>query len=377
MLKRVKNSLFFFALVILSNCVERYQLPKSVDTQRYLVINSFLDPVQATCSVNLQWSQHLSETSAPLTESGAIVTLEDDKSNLYPIQGLGNGSYFSSSLAIDYSRKYRINISTSKDVKYQSDWVEPLITPAIDSVTWDSYYQQLRIKVSTHDPLNKTRFYQWSYDETWEYASAFNSFFEYQNGVLVRRQEDIHTCWKTESASEIFCASSAALDRDQISDFAINLIKDTSAKLYIRYSINVKQTALSPEAYNYLTSLKKNSQGLGTPYDPLPSQVTGNYSSLNSSAVALGFFMSGSVQQKRIFVANDRLPPELKHLPDYGSCQEFIVPNDQLGFYKNSKKYLPVVQYFVGDDLQGYYFSTMECIDCRLAGGKNVKPSFW
>ncbi|MEJ7664694.1 MAG: DUF4249 family protein [Hymenobacter sp.] len=57
-----------------------------------------------------------------------------------------------------------------------------------------------------------------------------------------------------------------------------------SSKLYYLYSILVRQYALTPEEFAYWDKLRKNTENLGTLFDPLPSQLSGNVHRLTMPA---------------------------------------------------------------------------------------------
>ena len=50
------------------------------------------------------------------------------------------------------------------------------------------------------------------------------------------------------------------------------------------YSINVKQYALSHEAYLFFEKIKKNTEQLGSIFDPQPSELQGNIHCITNPA---------------------------------------------------------------------------------------------
>jgi hypothetical protein len=73
--------------------------------------------------------------------------------------------------------------------------------------------------------------------------------------------------------------------------------------LGIRYSILVKQYALTEDGYHYYQILKKNTESLGSIFDAQPSELTCNFHSLQDpTEIVIGFFSASSVVQKRIFI---------------------------------------------------------------------------
>jgi hypothetical protein len=250
-----------------------------------------------------------------------------------------------------------------------------LETPAIDSVTWKQD-KDVTLYVDTHDPFNQTHYYRWDYVETWEYHSFFNTIIKYENDTVVYDfNNSVHVCWKSANSTEIVLGSSVALSSDVISHAKIGTIPQNSQKGSERYSVLVKQYALSLEAYQYWQILQKTSQELGTLFDVQPSQLQGNiHSSSNSSEPVIGYISASTVPEKRIFIDHSSLT-DWKEF-DGNTCDILgTVPTvpDILHFYFSDGYYSPY--YFSGSGAVTYSWTT--CLDCRTQGGTTVKPSFW
>ena len=166
---------------------------------------------------------------------------------------------------------------------YQSAFLPVLNSPPIDSVSFDTKgaltIPGVNIYVNTHDPAGKVLYYRWEYNETWIFHSNYASLF-YSNGdtVLARNliNDNITDCWGNDTSSSILLGSAAKLSRDIIYKAPVTSVVSTSEKLEDEYSIQVKQYALTPDAYDFYTNLKKNTESLGSIFDPQPSQINGN-----------------------------------------------------------------------------------------------------
>ena len=86
-----------------------------------------------------------------------------------------------------------------------SDYVELKATPPIDSITYGKSPKSdgLTIYMHAHDPANNTRFYQWTYQETWEYTAGYFSSLKIKDGVVVVQDENIYQCWNSRPSTEI------------------------------------------------------------------------------------------------------------------------------------------------------------------------------
>src|SRR5690606_41864672 len=64
---------------------------------------------------------------------------------------------------------------------------------------------------------------------------------------------------------------------------------------------------LSELAYNFMVMMKKNSEQLGSVFDPQPSQLAGNMSCITDpEEMVIGFIEVAEEKAKRIFIKRDR-----------------------------------------------------------------------
>jgi len=83
-------------------------------------------------------------------------------------------------------------------------------------------------------------------------------------------------------------------------------IPGVSEKKETKYSILVKQYALTADAYKFWQTLKLTRNNLER--SPLPSEVPGNiHCSNDKTEPVIGFISVGAVRQKRIFISSAHL----------------------------------------------------------------------
>ena len=287
----------------------------------------------------------------------------------------GSGVYEGVAIPTDANTKYQLSIQISAGEQYQSELVPVKVSPKIDSVFWLPYSDGIRLYVNTHDPANSTRYYRWETTETYEYHSAYGSGLKIVKGQIEPRptSEQINQCWRTIPPTDIQIASSIASTDDMISNFELKYIEKGSIKVSKTYSLLLRQYAVTEQAFDYWRELEQSTENLGSLFDPMPSQITGNISNIsNPQNVALGYFSAGTYEEKRIYVNFYDLPKDLR---TYGTiCAiDTILAADMQGLSDNS---LLIGSY--GDPrVIGYLTARPECIDCRLHGGTTTKPSFW
>ena len=330
--------------------------------------------------IQLTRSQNLSETLPTPHELRAKVAFEDETGNTYPLTERGKGSYSLPARSFDQTKQYRITIRTADSKEYASEFV-PLVKvpPPIDEITWAVTSKKgVQLYVSTHDVNNSTRYYRWSFEETWKYVSAFNSRYDWKNGYPVLRINDIYNCYRTAQSTKIAVGSTANLSQDIVSNFPLLYIEQRSEKIRFKYSILVKQLGLTKEAYDYWFQLQRMTENLGTLFDPQPSQLVGNIKCTSDlSEPVIGYFIAGSTTEKRIFISSDYLPRASKYITSFDGC----VTLDTL-----SARSLPLLNTNIvliesapsGPGMpSAYTFTGPGCGDCRSAGGTTTQPPFW
>jgi Domain of unknown function (DUF4249) len=377
-MKRLMIFIFSFTVFIMTSCIEKFTIPSSISSVRLLVIDGFLDIGQKTCSVTLSRSQSIDQPNQFVPELSARVLLESESGDSYEIIELGNGKYFKQVSLVSENLRYRIKIVSSDNKIYQSDYVFPQVTPPIDNLIWRQDDQSLKINLFAKGELKSSQYFEWTYEETWQYESAYFSLYDYnyQTKTVDKRKDDVFTCWKSKYSSEILTLSTSDLSQNVVADYTLVTIPKSSSKILKKYSILAKQKSITKDRYDYLEQLKRNSENLGTPFDPLPSQVTGNFRCVsNQDEYVIGWFFSSSIQEKRLFVDQFELPISLRAFANYDSCKTFILFNEQVPFYKGNDLIIGI--YGQGDVDLGYVIGKNTCVDCRLSGGTIVRPSFW
>lgn len=368
--------IFSGLFAVVTSCIEPYNPPPITEIVDILVVDGFLNSTDSSAVVRLSKATALADSDGPPPERHAYVRIEDETGNFFPLEESGDGIYSLQKMNLNSLLKYRLVITTSGDEEYVSEFIELKISPPIDSITWRKSIQNesIALYVNTHDASNNTQYYQWTFEETWEYTAGYFSSFEIKGGAVVPQDEDIYRCWKTLPSTEIHVGTSVELQEDAIRNFQLMSIPIGSPKLFRKFSLEVQQRALTKEAYDFWLQLKKTTESLGGLFDPLPSQVIGNLTSLNdSSQPVLGYFSGGYVSKKRIFIGIADLPIELRSItPPF--CPIDTIALDQVSTSPNMNIIGPYGYPFI----QGYLSSPYSnCLDCRDGGGNTVRPDFW
>lgn len=385
MVSLLKHPLLVCLLGLLGSCITPFESKAEEAKQRYLVVDGFINSSGVTAIALSRTLPLPAKTASP--ETKAVLFIEQEAGPRYALRETTAGTYTSQPLVLSPTARYRLAIRTSAGQDYASGFQVAQFTPAIDSVTWRASDRGLQLYVNTHDDNSRARHFRREYQETWEFTSVEFSMLVYTPAMLDLRKDDIYHCWRSENSTAIRVSNSVSLNQNIISQFPLSLLPPNSQKLRYKYSILVRQYALTPEEFAYWDLLRKNTETLGTLFDPLPSQLTGNVLNLNDPQdLALGFVGIHSETSQRIFVSRGQLPRTWRPLTGYEDCTRidtftrgvpgFGLPGKPVTFF-NTPLYTPINEIYKGTGVFfGYTYSSTDCVDCRKRG-TNVRPPFW
>ncbi|TGE10246.1 DUF4249 domain-containing protein [Hymenobacter fodinae] len=390
-----RQFVLWICLLVATGCIEPFEPKIAASDSGYLVVDGAINShgkslIKLSHAVNLN-----QQTTAPV-ESKAKVYIEQKNGGRYPLVEGPLGTYQSAALAISAGQLVRLHFTTVGGKEYASEYTPVNATPEIDSVSWRTEAQGLQLYVNTHDQVSERPYYRWSYDETWEFTSMVPSLLEFEPaadknmpGKMIFRVKDIYHCWASENSTAIKLGTTVKLGQNVISQQPLTLLPSNSVKLRYKYSILVRQYALSAEEYSYWEALRKNTENIGTLFDPLPTQLTGNVHNVaDASEPVIGFVGAQSVSEKRIFIRREQLPNNWNMLSGYEMCSPDTVPHlgdlhptgdrELLTFFFSTGIPIPIKTFKLRprSDTTYYVYSTSDCLDCRKRG-TDTRPSFW
>ncbi len=375
---RAKKFLPFLLLFLIGSCKDPFIADVKLLTSNFLVVEGYINvgsdavtTIRVSRTVPINSTQEFAQV-----EEGAVMQIQDDQDEFHDLSEGEAGVYSSEPLSLPLDRQYRIRIETSDGKRFYSDYITPIESPAIDSVYWTRDADGVTIKVDTHDPTQSTLFYQWNYEEDWENKSPYLSFYRFSNGEFFPREEAeitaMRLCWKRAKPLKLITQSVAGLSVEDISQTLIE-IKAGSDRLSEKYSILVQQHALSLDNYNYLQVMNKNTNQVGTFYDPQPSQLLGNISCENSSEPVVGYIGAYTTSSERINIRKS----DVKLWGFDLDCEQIAVlmsNPDSVAKYFVGLGFLPLT---VDEGRVNMFAAKPVCGDCHARGGTNDKPDFW
>jgi hypothetical protein len=362
-------------LFFVAGCRDKYDLPETAMGQPLLVVEGNLNTGTGPTRIRLTKSTKLERFNQIVPELHAIVNLKGDDNTTIPFVEDADGYYQNTQLSLVPAVHYRLHIRTTGGKEYLSDMIEQKTNTPIDSLTWKEENAGVAIMVNTHDPSTQTRYYRWDYTETWEIHSVYEATVKWENQQVLPMvpPEQTYQCWRGDISNTINIATSSALQEDVIRDQFLLRIPRGTDKLSWKYSVLVRQYALTKGAYEFYKQMKQNTESMGTIFDPQPTELRGNIHNINDpDEIVIGYITASPVQEKRIFL-------HYYDVSNWGfqmECDTIQVPLNQLTIYfPNYLPFQPVLG--AGGNPVYYLASYPTCVDCRTRGGSTVKPSFW
>ncbi len=382
---KIKYCLVLLA-VMAFGCKKPYTPPAITSPGSYLVVEGVINSGTDSTFIKLSKSVNISGKSVNNPVLGATVSVQGDQSVTYPLSETGNGYYACAGLNLDAAHKYRINITTAGK-QYQSDYEAVDLNPPIDSVGYVVQGNGIQIYANTHDATSSTKYFRWDYTEAWQFHAEYESDYITNGQAIVARTtaQQIYDCFNKDTSSTIVLGSSAKLSQNIIYQNPITNILSTSEKIETKYTINVKQYALSAEAFTFWTNIKKNTEQLGSIFDAEPSDIPGNIHCItNLNEPVIGYISVGLVQQKRIFITKTQLPAVWQPTYPYSCEQDSLlycytkacINEVAAQLIPLNSMYNPTSVITKNGLILGYMGSSIECTDCTIRGSITA-PSFW
>lgn len=399
------KKILYFLLAALSvySCVEIYE-PEIGDYESTLVVDGLFTDGEDTSTVLLSRSFAYDER-VPVFVTGANVIIEDDAGNRYELAEQSPGKYQNDPAVFTGKpgTSYRLLITTPDGNQFESSWELLKASPPIKEVFHE--YQEraqndpllppfkgVQLFLNAGDPENRTRFYRWEYEETYEYGLTYPPVIKVEFGdPPVRGNDSIFylslgewegfRCWKTVKSTGIFIASTENLSEDIVEDFPLIYVSNSTSRLYLRYSMLVKQYAISEKYFEYLQIIESTNETTGSLFDPIPNEVFGNVQSSDGRDLpVLGYFGVGGNARTRYFVDRGDLPDGIG-APFGPRCMiDSIVPisyGELFNKLRFSGSVLFDYVYSITGDPVGFQLTRPECSNCAASGATNIRPEFW
>jgi hypothetical protein len=364
----IHYSLFTVLLLVLSGCINEF-IPKDIrEESGLLIIDGTITNGESvfTLSRSIGISEKLGDG---VMINQATVAVESDAGARIPAVSEGNGRYRAQTGSLDANVQYRLSVEVDGDL-YQSEYLAPIISAEIDRIfpMKKEKGAPVFICLSSQAPENSSRFFRWTYRETWEVKAELYANARWNDGAgegdvifhSLDTSENTYYCWGRDSSHILILGDTEKLSQNVIAQQKMVEIPCDDDKLSLLYRIEVEQMQVRDEAYRYFADMQQRVERTGDLFSPvLSAGLSGNIRCQNDlERMVVGYIEVASTTRKDLYVQEDGTLYE----PPGDRCRKAY------GWYG---KQLAILTYGVSS-------APYPCVDCREKKhvSKN-KPEGW
>ena len=370
-------------IYMLSSCISAYEAVDLEDMSGLLVVEGVI--LEEGTKITLYRTVRLNESLTGYVFEGvnfATIHIIDEANNVVAVaeqEGNGKPYFVKDKFSFVPGMKYALDIDVFWK-HYRSAFVEPVNTPAIDSVSWSlNGDNSIDIMVSTHSLDNQTLYCLWDYKEDWEIRSRYRANLRYDpiTKTVIPQSltgDNRYYCWASDHSKSLLLASSEKYSDAIIKDHKIHTLKPGNSRYSYLYSILVSQYGLDREASIYFNNLQRNIDDSGSLFAPQPSEITGNIRCISDpDEIAIGYVFASKAATSRIYIPMAELG--LDEYEDRVRCEQ------SSDFNSVEEAYM--FGYEITSEISSgrYNYITRSCVDCMARGmfgnTKKTKPDFW
>lgn len=385
-MKTIRPYIAVLILVFLGvSCIERFYPETESNFSSRLVIEANIIPDEAAQEIIISLLSTLDKPEF-IPVSGCKVAVEDNKGHSFIFQETDKPGHYRGTIdgsAVIIGANYRLSLVTPENKTYLSRFEELYPCPPVDSLYYEMESKPTSDPKENEDGLqflvnfeagqNDGKFFRWQIEETYEYHSSFplerwrddNMVYHF----LDKPDYTTFICYKTTNLDDIYVLSTEGFIRNSYQRFKLHFVNNLTQRLEHRYSILVRQFSLTPEAYQYWYSLRKNNQETANLFGRQPALLKGNiYNVSDSTDLALGYFSVSSMSSKRIMILS--VPGMSFKKVFYCKPVPITGPLPPDGPF-----YFAPYRDEAGNKIWGE--TNPDCIFCPLLGGITQKPIYW
>lgn len=439
-------------LIVFTNCVEEIDVvPQNLLNENFngilivesnitdvekqqVVLLSRMQQVESDSTVNVEENRFFKANSGiplpnglqPVFESGAEVSIVDNLGNVFNFTESESGIYKSvSPFSSLPGNSYSINVKTSDNQEYASEFIMSQATSNIDNVYAeriinDEGVEGMGIYVDASFNETENKQLRYVFEETykiiapqwtpWDFEIIRDETEIIQDPVsgevieilypdvrLVPREREEQICYKTDFSNQEILVNANNITTTSSKRNLVRFLNRNNPVISHRYSILIKQFLVSPESFEFYERLRSFSSSESVFSQVQPGSLEGNVFDIDGDTNVIGYFdVSSEVSTRLYFNYEDYFPGE--PLPRYFGvidCDRILSPpipnperdgppspDGQCPFPLIDRIKQELVEHFGNNSepppiCEGpYTIVNTICGDCNVIGS-NVEPEFW
>lgn len=319
MLKR----LIYILLVLPMGCIDPYEVEVPEGEQLLTVegmIHTGIGPQAITITRSTTYGSDFESLIRPV--SGATVVVRDNEGSVTFLEegSEARGSYFTpANFRAKVGKSYTLQIQTVEGKVYTSLPERVESAPEMGEISIKTITvpvegeaipkSGIQLIVELDDPADQNNFYFWRNGPATYFIETYPELFITRPEKIPAPKDCCNFCYVTESSGNqsLFIAQD-----DNFNGLTTRIpaafIADDGRRFTFNYRIDLKQYAISQDAYRFLRLVKQQAEISGSIFDPPPATIRGNMISLdNPDEVVLGYFIAAGETTKRVYVDSSDL----------------------------------------------------------------------
>lgn len=319
----LKKLIYLLLLLPMGSCIDPYQVDVP-EGQQLLTVEGLIHTGPGPHAITLTRSDTYGSVFEGLIRpvTGATVIIRDNEGKITFLTESqeARGSYFTPvGFHAVIGKSYTLQIQTAEGKVYSSlpegvvsvpeinDITIKTVTTPVEGETTPRSGVQLISEIS--DPADQKNFYFWRLSPIVYILETRPDLFTPrptpQNPDRIPAPKACCSiCYRTEMTGNqsLFIAQD-----DNFNGLTTRIpaafIEDDGLRFVDKLRVDLKQYAVSQEAYRFLRLVKQQAEISGSIFDPPPATVRGNMISLDDpEEVVLGYFMAGGESSRRIYI---------------------------------------------------------------------------
>jgi len=373
--------------VLMGACVKPYDFNPQ-NYEKVLVVDGAVSNQPGPYTVSVHYTYPLDTILEELV-TNAKVWVEDGDKKVYMYSLVGDSIYQSpTGFVATVGQSYSLHVEMPDGQSYSSEpqTLEP--APAISRI-YGQYAELpneegtgniggIQFFIDSDNANGDATHFRYEWQEAYKIVTPYPAqYYVTPDTMLVYMDTSIGICYRELQSNSLIYATTIGTAGNQILEFPIRFISERDQQLKNRYTLLVKQYAISEAAYLFYKRLTENNKSGGSLFSQQTGAVYGNMiSDQNPDESILGFFEVAGVSEKRQFFSPSKLDDRYRPPTFPYSC----FPQDIINTTPDSALYY--VQLVSGNV---FFYNTMppevgiqtrSCTDCSFYANV-TPPNYW
>lgn len=317
-----RKQLLIILLAFLAACIKPYDFdPQSFD--KVLVIEGHISDEPGPHHVSINYTYPL-DTVLNEFVNNAEVWVETDDGTRVDYTPMENGRYESpATFTGEVSKSYQLHVRLANGEEIVSEPETLLKSPEIDTIYGKYAFLPNSAETNNVGGLQvfidsksnaETKYLRYEWEEAYKIQTPYPALYRVApDSSLVLLDTQIGICYNERFSNSLIYGTTNGTSENRLIEFPVRFVSQEEQALRTRYTILVKQYAISEAAYLFYKRLNENNESGGSLFDQQAGSVIGNITSTTDpEKTVLGYFEASGVSTKRRYFSRADLDDRIQ-----------------------------------------------------------------